>query len=162
MKIAHSLAFLFATTACAADVASAGWWSGEGHYIGQKHDAHFNNRFLQRPCPPYHGWNRPFYGWSSNYRPYYFTPQTYANTPWGYGPHYNATVYGSAAPTPGLNAYGVPVQSTTSTQPKPTLVPPTPPAVPTPAPVPQAAPTPASPPPPPMPEIPAAPQPSLK
>jgi hypothetical protein len=163
MKIASSLVLLLAATVCTANVASAGWWSEDDHYIGRHHDANFNNRFLQRPCPPYHGWNRPLYGWSSNYRPYYFTPQPYANTPWAYGPYHHANIYHTAAPTPGLNAYGVPVQQTGASQPKPTLVPPVPPAVPTPAPVPRAAPTPAPPPPAPGLEVPPPPpQPTLK
>ncbi len=90
-----------------ASQASAGWW-----YIGAKHDAHYNARFLQRPYPPYHGWNRPLYGWSSNYRPYYFTPQDYANTPWNYEPCYQDQLMHTAAPPQGLNSYGVPVTST--------------------------------------------------
>lgn len=123
MKTRPTLLALVAgsTVACAAAGASAGW------YLGAKHDHDFNSRFLQRPCPPYHGWNRPFYGWSSNYRPYYFTPQGYANTPWNYGPNYQDTVYRSAAPTPGLNAFGVPVTAGATTSPiKPANVPQTP------------------------------------
>jgi len=156
MKTRNLLVLLSAVTVCSANAASAGWWSGNGHYLGQHHDASFNNRFLQRPCPPYHGWNRPFYGWSSNYRPYYYTPQTYANTPWDYGPHYRETVYRNAAPSPGLNSYGVPVQPTGAVPDNPTLAPMVHGA---PA-VPQAAPTLA----PPMqtPAIPQPPQPELK
>jgi hypothetical protein len=168
MMTRHSMLFVIAGFAGAAGSASAGWFSGEPHYIGQHHDAHFNRRFLERPCPPYHGWNRPFYGWSSNYRPYYFTPQSYANTPWNYGPGYQATVYQSAAPTPGLNAYGVPVQGSSESGVKPvattppvahplepTLAPtvsPPPPAITPPAAVPQVTP----------PAVPQPPQPGLK
>ena len=105
--------------------AEAGW------YLGEHHDLTFQSRFLQRPCPPYHGRNRPFYGWSSNYRPYYFTPQSYANTPWNYGPGYQESLMHTAAPPLDLNAYPVPVTNTT-TPVAPTLAAPTP--APTPAP----------------------------
>jgi len=161
MKAGPSLLVLAASMACSASAVSAGWFSGETHYIGQRHDAHFNDRFLQRPCPPYHGRNRPLYGWSSNYRPYYYTPQSYANTPWGYGPHYNETVYQTAAPTPGLNSYGVPVQGTPASGVKPVATSPTPaaqtptlapPATMPPVDVPQAAPAP----------VPQPPQPGLE
>ncbi len=126
----------------------AGWW-----YLGKHHDDHYNCRFLQRPYQPYHGWNRPFYGWSSNYRPYYFTPQSYANTPWNYGPEYQQSVYNEAAPPQGLNSYGVPVQNTSATKSVPIM-----PQAPTVAPTPAAVPTPAVPP---VPEIPQPPQPSI-
>ena len=133
-----SLLLLAAGLASLENSARAGWWRGkdceqDAHYIGRHHDLEFNNRFLQRPYPPYHGWNRPFYGWSSNYRPYYFTPQSYANTPWNYGPCHQETVYTNAAPTPGLNAYGVPVQGTAASGVKPAATTPTPAIVPTPA-----------------------------
>jgi hypothetical protein len=119
-----------AMIASLASNAQAGWFSGERHH------EHYQSRFLQRPCPPYHGWNRPFYGWSSNYRPYYFTPQSYANTPWNYGPGYQESIYQTAAPTPGLNAYGVPVTKTTTSTPAVATPTPAPPAVPVPATVP--------------------------
>jgi len=159
MKFSHSLLLAIAGIVGSANAALAGWCWGD-NYIGRCHDAHFNRRFLERPCPPYHGWNRPFYGWSSNYRPYYFTPQPYANTPWAYGPYHHAHIYQTAAPTAGLNAYGVPVQSDSTSQPKPAYVPPTPTLAPTV--VPPAVPIPATPPPPPMPEVPPPPQPALK
>jgi hypothetical protein len=159
MKLSHSLLLAIAGVAGSANAALAGWCWGD-NYIGRCHDCRFNNRFLERPCPPYHGWNRPLYGWSSNYRPYYFTPQPYANTPWAYGPYHHATIYETAAPTEGLNAYGVPVQQTSSSSQQKSPYSTTPA---TPTYVPPATPTPA-PPPPPMPEVtpPPPPQPSLK
>jgi hypothetical protein len=159
MRFSHSLLLAIAGVAGSANAALAGWcWRDS--YFGRSHDHHCQTRFLERPCPPYHGWNRPFYGWSSNYRPYYFTPQPYAHTPWAYGPYHHATVYETAAPTAGLNAYGVPVQQTSSQQ-KSSSLPPTP-YMPNPAVVPEATPTPATPPPPPMPEITPPPKPGLK
>jgi hypothetical protein len=103
-----SLLLLAAGMVTSASTARAGWCWRDG-YLGQHHDLCFNNRFLQRPCPPYHGWNRPLYGWSSNYRPYYFTPQSYANTPWNYGPCRQEELLHETPPTPGLNSYGVPI-----------------------------------------------------
>lgn len=131
-----SLLLLAVGMASSATTARAGWWWGDrcynDHYIGQHHDICFNNRFLQRPWVPYHGWNRPFYGWSSNYRPYYFTPQFYANTPYNYGPCRQEELLTETPPTPGLNTYGVPIQPGTKPLVKPaaatatpTLAPPT-------------------------------------
>jgi hypothetical protein len=160
MKTAKSFVLLLAAILCSASAASAGYWSCTwDRYVGHHHDACFNRRFLERPYPPYHGWNRPFYGWSSNYRPYYFTPQPYANTPWSYGPYNEASIYESAAPTPGLNSYGVPVQQTSASSKSAYGTAPTP-AAPTLAP--PVAPMPATPPPPPMPEVPPPPKPTLK